>query len=101
LVLVILVFLHIVALHEVGSNNPDGVDTKKPKGSVPDEEKPKFKFHERFTNKKDIVDSIPFYPYYILKDMFGFGIFLFFFCYVIFFNPEMGGFFLEPPNFEP
>jgi len=101
LVLVILVFLHIVALHEVGSNNPDGVDTKKPKGSVPDEEKPKFKFHERFTNKKDIVDSIPFYPYYILKDMFGFGIFLFIFCYVIFFNPEMGGFFLEPPNFEP
>ena len=45
LVLVILVFLHIVALHEVGSNNPDGVDTKKPKGTVPDEEKPKFKFH--------------------------------------------------------
>ncbi len=101
LVLVILVFLHIVALHEVGSNNPDGVDTKKPKGTVPDEEKPKFKFHERFTSKKDIVDSIPFFPYYIIKDMFGFGVFLFVFCYVIFFNPEMGGFFLEPPNFEP
>jgi ubiquinol-cytochrome c reductase cytochrome b subunit len=101
LVLVILVFLHIIALHEVGSNNPDGVAIKKPKGSVPDEEKPKFKFHERFTKKYDIVDAIPFYPYYIVKDLIGIGIFLFFFCYVIFFNPEMGGFFLEPPNFEP
>ena len=63
LVLVILVFLHIIALHEVGSNNPDGVAIKKPKGSVPDEEKPKFTFHERFTKKYDIVDAIPFYPY--------------------------------------
>nr|WP_198024040.1 cytochrome bc complex cytochrome b subunit [Pseudidiomarina salinarum] len=100
LVLVILVFLHIVALHEVGSNNPEGISIKKKKNSVPDEEKPKFKFHHRFTSKYDIVDAIPFYPYYVVKDIFWVGIFLFFFSYVIFFNPAMGGFFLEPPNFE-
>jgi ubiquinol-cytochrome c reductase cytochrome b subunit len=100
LVLVILVFLHIIALHEVGSNNPEGVSIKKPKGSVPDSEKPKFTFHERFTKKYDIVDAFPFFPYYIVKDLVGVAIFLFFFCYVIFFAPAMGGLFLEPPNFE-
>jgi ubiquinol-cytochrome c reductase cytochrome b subunit len=99
-VLVILVFLHIIALHEVGSNTPEGISIKKPKGSVPDSEKPKFEFHERFTKKYDIVDAIPFYPYYIVKDLVGIGIFLAFFCYVLFFAPAMGGFFLEPPNFE-
>lgn len=99
LVLVILVFLHIVALHEVGSNNPEGIDIKKPKGSIPDEEKPNFKFHERFTKKYDIVDAFPFFPYYVVKDLVGIGIFLLFFCYVIFFAPAMGGLFLEPPNF--
>ena len=101
LVLVILVFLHIVALHEVGSNNPDGIDTKKPKGTIPDEEKPKFKFHEYYTSKKDIVDSIPFFPYVVLKDLVAFTIFLIVFCYIMFFTPEMGGYFIEPPNFEP
>ncbi|MDN7124315.1 cytochrome bc complex cytochrome b subunit [Pseudidiomarina sp. 1APP75-32.1] len=100
LVLVILVFLHIVALHEVGSNNPEGINIKKPKGSIPEEEKPKFKFHERFTKKYDIVDAFPFFPYYVVKDLVGIGIFLFLFCYVIFFAPAMGGLFLEPPNFE-
>src|SRR5690554_3244268 len=99
LVLVILVFLHIIALHEVGSNNPEGISIKKPKGSVPESEKPKFKFHERFTKKYDIVDAFPFFPYYIVKDLVGIAVFLFFFCYVIFFAPAMGGMFLEPPNF--
>ncbi len=101
LVLVILVFLHIVALHEVGSNNPDGIDTKKKKGSIPDDEKPKFKFHEYYTDKKDIVDSIPFFPYVVLKDLVAFTIFLLVFCYIMFFAPEMGGYFIEAPNFEP
>ncbi|MGL5006211.1 MAG: cytochrome b [Plesiomonas sp.] len=83
LVLVLLVFLHIVALHEVGSNNPDGIEIKKNKDA---NGWPK--------------DAIPFHPYYTVKDIMGVAGFLFFFCYVIFFNPEMGGYFLEPPNFE-
>ncbi len=101
LVLVILVFLHIVALHEVGSNNPDGVEIKRKKGSVAEEDKPKFKFHEYYTNKKDIVDAIPFHPYYTVKDIVGVVGFLLIFCWIVFFSPEMGGFFLEAPNFEP
>jgi ubiquinol-cytochrome c reductase cytochrome b subunit len=84
LVLVGLVFVHIVALHAVGSNNPDGVDIKKVKG--PDG-KP--------------LDGIPFHPYYTVKDLVGVMVFLIFFSVVVFFAPEMGGFFLEPPNFEP
>ena len=84
LVLVGLVFVHIVALHAVGSNNPDGVDIKKVKG--PDG-KP--------------LDGIPFHPYYTVKDLVGVVVFLIFFSVVVFFAPEMGGFFLEPPNFEP
>lgn len=100
LVLVILVFLHIIALHEVGSNNPDGVDTKKPKGTVPDEEKAPFEFHERYTNKYDIVDSVPFHPYYTVKDIVGLAGFLILFSLVLFFEPTMGGQFLEAPNFE-
>ncbi len=101
LVLVILVFLHIVALHEVGSNNPEGIDTKKKKGSIAEEDKPKFKFHEYYTSKKDIVDSIPFFPYVVLKDLVAFTIFMMAFAYIMFFMPEGGGMFLEPPNFEP
>ncbi|KPH65093.1 cytochrome B [Pseudoalteromonas porphyrae] len=101
LVIVILVFLHIVALHEVGSNNPDGVEIKRKKGSVAEEDKPKFKFHEYYTDKKDIVDAIPFHPYYTVKDIVGVVGFLIFFCWVVFFMPAMGGFFLEAPNFEP
>lgn len=101
LVLVILVFLHIVALHEVGSNNPDGIDLKYPKGTLSDEEKSRFEMHEYYTSKKDIIDDIvPFFPHMVLKDLFFFGFFLIGFCYVVFFNPEMGGKFLEHPNFE-
>jgi ubiquinol-cytochrome c reductase cytochrome b subunit len=84
LVLVGLVFVHIVALHAVGSNNPDGVEIKKVKG--PDG-KP--------------LDGIPFHPYYTVKDLVGVVVFLLFFSVVVFFAPEMGGFFLEHPNFDP
>jgi len=79
-----LVVFHILALHEVGSNNPDGVNIKdlKDKNGKP-------------------VDGIPFHPYYTVKDTFGLGVFLIFFSAVVFFAPEMGGLFLEKPNFEP
>ncbi len=78
-----LVVMHIIALHEVGSNNPDGVEIKKNKNAdgVP-------------------VDGIPFHPYYTVKDIVGVVVFLFVFCSVVFFFPEMGGFFLEHANFE-
>ncbi|MFC3607189.1 cytochrome b [Stutzerimonas tarimensis] len=79
-----LVVLHILALHEVGSNNPLGVDIKKSKDEAG---KP--------------VDGIPFHPYYTVKDIVGVVVFLFVFCAVVFFFPEMGGYFLEKPNFEP
>jgi len=83
LVLVCLVFLHIVALHEVGSNNPDGIEIKKNK------------------DKNGIPrDGIPFHPYYTVHDLWGISVFLFVFCTVIFFFPEMGGYFLEHANFE-
>ncbi|MDM7857030.1 cytochrome b [Thiopseudomonas acetoxidans] len=83
IVLLALVVLHILALHEVGSNNPDGVDIKKLKdeNGVP-------------------LDGIPFHPYYTVKDIVGVAVFLFVFCFVVFFMPEMGGYFLERPNFE-
>jgi len=84
LVLLGLVVAHIIALHEVGSNNPDGVEIKKVKG--PDG-KP--------------LDGIPFHPYYTVKDLLGAVVFLLFFALIIFFIPEMGGYFLEPPNFDP
>jgi len=79
-----LVVLHIIALHEVGSNNPDGVDIKEKKdeNGVP-------------------LDGIPFHPYYTVKDIVGVVVFLFVFCFVVFFFPEGGGYFLEKPNFEP
>ncbi|MCL2918410.1 MULTISPECIES: cytochrome b [Shewanella] len=83
LVLVVLVFLHLIALHEVGSNNPDGIEIKK--------------------NKDENgwpVDGIPFHPYYTVKDIMGVAGFLIVFCYVLFFMPEGGGYFLEKPNFE-
>ncbi|WP_370590874.1 cytochrome bc complex cytochrome b subunit [Thiohalobacter sp. COW1] len=84
LVLIALVVAHIMALHEVGSNNPDGIEIKKNKDAngIP-------------------VDGIPFHPYYSVKDIFGVGVFLIFFAIVVFFVPEMGGYFIEPPNFEP
>jgi ubiquinol-cytochrome c reductase cytochrome b subunit len=84
LALVILVFLHIVALHEVGSNNPDGIEIKASKDpfGVP-------------------VDGIPFHPYYTVKDIVGVGVFMFFFAAIIFYFPELGGYFLEHANFIP
>ncbi|WP_249671790.1 cytochrome b [Pseudomonas abieticivorans] len=78
-----LVVLHVLALHEVGSNNPDGIEIKKLKdeNGVP-------------------LDGIAFHPYYTVKDIVGVVVFLFVFCSVVFFFPEMGGYFLEKPNFE-
>jgi len=84
LVLVALVFFHIMALHEVGSNNPDGVEIKKLKDA----------------NGKPL-DGIPFHPYYTVKDIVAVTVFGALFASVIFFAPEMGGYFLEHANFEP
>ena len=86
LVLLLLVVLHLGALHEVGSNNPDGVDIKKgPKGNRWDANKP--------------ADGIPFHPYYTVKDLFGVGFFLILAAFIIFFAPTFGGWFLEHDNF--
>ena len=79
-----LVLLHILALHEVGSNNPDGVEIKNHKDA---DGKP--------------LDGIPFHPYYTSKDFVGIVVFLMIFAAVIFFAPEMGGYFLEHNNFIP
>src|SRR5665213_548051 len=85
LVLLGLVVAHIIALHEVGSNNPDGVEIKAKK------------------NEKTglPLDGIPFHPYYTVHDIFAVSVFLFFFSAVLFFAPEGGGYFLEPNNFIP
>lgn len=84
IVLLALVVLHLLALHEVGSNNPDGVEIKKNKGpdGIP-------------------LDSVAFHPYYTVHDIVGIAVFLFAFCGILFFAPEMGGYFLEYANFEP
>jgi ubiquinol-cytochrome c reductase cytochrome b subunit len=85
LVLLGLVAAHIIALHEVGSNNPDGVEikaTKDPKTGIP-------------------LDGIPFHPYYTVHDIFMVSVFLLVFTAVVFFAPEMGGYFLEYNNFIP
>ena len=84
LALIGLILLHIMALHEVGSNNPDGVEIKKMKDSngVP-------------------LDGIPFHPYYTVKDILGVAVFLIFFFAILFFYPEGGGYFLEHANFVP
>ncbi|GAA5235981.1 cytochrome bc complex cytochrome b subunit [Verticiella sediminum] len=84
LVLIGLVVAHLVALHEVGSNNPDGVEIKKYKDSrgVP-------------------LDGVPFHPYYTVHDVFGVSMFLIVFAAIVFFAPEMGGYFLEYNNFIP
>ncbi|CAN5438793.1 cytochrome bc complex cytochrome b subunit [soil metagenome] len=84
IVLLGLVGLHIVALHKVGSNNPDGIDIK------------------AYKNNQGIpIDGIPFHPYYTVKDLFGIVVFLIIFAGVLFFMPDMGGYFLEPINFIP
>jgi len=84
LVLVVLVFVHLVALHKVGSSNPDGIEIKKQKDAngIP-------------------LDGIPFHPYYTVKDIVGVVVFLMVFAAVVFFAPELGGWFLEPDNFVP
>ncbi len=84
IVLLALVVLHILALHEVGSNNPDGVDIKKHKD-----------------DKGIPLDGIPFHPYYTVKDIVGVVVFLIIFSIIVFFMPEMGGWFLERDNFIP
>jgi len=85
LVLLGLVAAHIIALHEVGSNNPDGVEIKKHKDPV----------------THIPLDGIPFHPYYTVKDLVGVSVFLIVFSAIIFFAPEMGGYFLEANNFIP
>lgn len=84
LVLVFLVIAHIMALHQVGSNNPDGIDIKK-------------------QNSEDGIplDGIPFHPYYTVKDIVGVAVFLIVFASIVFFMPDFFGLFLEAPNFEP
>ena len=84
LVLIFLVVAHILALHEVGSNNPDGIEIKKNKGS---DGRP--------------LDGIAMHPYYTVKDIYGLAVFFVLFAAVVFFAPEMGGLFLEAANFEP
>ncbi|MDD2815319.1 MAG: cytochrome b N-terminal domain-containing protein [Thiotrichaceae bacterium] len=85
IVLLGLVVAHIIALHEVGSNNPDGVEIKKNKDPV----------------THIPVDGIPFHPYYTVKDIAGVAGFLIIFSLVLFYMPEMGGYFLEDANFVP
>ena len=84
LVLIMLVVMHILALHEVGSNNPEGIEIKKKKdeNGIP-------------------LDGIPFHPYYSVKDIVGVVVFLMLFSMVVFFMPEMNGYFIEYANFEP
>jgi len=84
LALIALVFVHIVALHEVGSNNPDGIEIKKNKGpdGIP-------------------LDGVPFHPHHTSKDLIAIIVFLMIFSAVVFFAPDMGGMFLEHSNFEP
>jgi ubiquinol-cytochrome c reductase cytochrome b subunit len=84
LALVMLVVLHIMALHETGSNNPDGIEIK-----------------ERKDENGIPIDGVAFHPYYTTKDLVAIIIFLILFAGVVFFAPEMGGYFLEHANFEP
>ena len=82
LVLAVLIFVHLVALHHVGSNNPDGIDIK-----------------EKKDKEGHPLDGIPFHPYYTVKDIFGVVVFLAVFSLIVFFAPKFGGLFLEPDNF--
>jgi ubiquinol-cytochrome c reductase cytochrome b subunit len=87
LVLLGLIVAHIFALHDVGSNNPDGVEIKGP--GAP-----------RDANGHP-VDGIPFHPYYTVHDILGVAVFLLVFSAIVFFAPEGGGYFLEANNFIP
>uniref|UniRef100_E6QUE8 Cytochrome b n=1 Tax=mine drainage metagenome TaxID=410659 RepID=E6QUE8_9ZZZZ len=82
--ILLLIFFHIVALHKVGSNNPDGIEIKLNKG---------LNGHP--------LDGIPFQPYYSVKDIFGVGVWLMIFAAIIFYDPTMHGVFLEPTMFAP
>ena len=82
LLMLLLVVLHIAALHHVGSNNPDGIEIK-----------------QRTDENGKPLDGIPFHPYYTVKDLWGLTVFLILFLGVVFFAPTMGGYFLEPSNF--
>jgi len=84
LALLLLVMLHLVALRQTGSNNPDGIEIKDKLGA---DGKP--------------LDGIPFHPYYTVKDVVGIGVFAVLFALIVFFVPTLGGLFLEAPNFEP
>jgi len=85
LALLLLVALHLMALREVGSNNPDGIEIKA----------------NRDPKTGNPVDGIPFHPYYTIKDLYGVAVFLAVFCAIMFFAPAMGGYFLEYNNFIP
>ncbi len=84
LLLLGLVLFHMIALHSVGSNNPDGIEIKKKKD-----------------DKGIPLDGIPFHPYYTLKDIVGTVVFLMIFSAILFYAPELGGWFLEKDNFVP
>jgi len=84
IMLLLLVTVHIMALHEVGSNNPDGIEIKQHKDA----------------NGKPL-DGVAFHPYHTSKDLVIIVVFLIAFCAVVFFAPEMGGYFLEHANFDP
>jgi len=84
LILIVLVFLHLIALHQVGSNNPDGID-----------------IYEHTDENGKPLDGIPFHPYYTVKDIVGVCGFLIIYLGVIFFAPDLGGIFLEKDNFAP
>ncbi|MDP3705681.1 MAG: cytochrome b N-terminal domain-containing protein [Legionellaceae bacterium] len=84
LVVLFFVFLHVISLHHVGSNNPEGIDMN------------------RFRDEQGRpLDGIPFYPYYVMKDFLAVLVFLILFFAAVFFCPDMGGYFLEPTNFIP
>ncbi|QEA14033.1 cytochrome b [Comamonas flocculans] len=87
LVLLGLVVAHLLALHDVGSNNPDGIEIKGPGKAVDAQGHP--------------LDGVPFHPYYTVHDIFGVSIFLFIFSAIVFLAPEFGGYFLEYNNFIP
>lgn len=84
ILLLVMVVMHILALHRVGSNNPDGVE-----------------IHDHVDDQGIPLDSVPFHPYYTVKDLVGVGVFLSIFAYVVFFIPSMGGWFLEHTNLVP
>ena len=83
IILIALVVMHIIALHDVGSNNPDGVSIK-----------------NHMDENGNPIDGLPFFPYFVIHDLTPIVVFLFVFCAILFFMPEMGGYFLEFANFE-